>query len=291
MKRWLFILLLFPLTGTSGQEKTDVSLFLKRGEQQLDSVHSKRGNLFHRLGHHGPAIENQWYALRIYFNRKAAIDVYSKAEPGLELKEKKWYPSKKEQLEGWGADYYKAGNTVGLGGIRLWDGEKTVRLHPVSNRSARVMQTSDSSFMEMTSEGVPYLGDKVDVRVRVTVYNNTRIAKVEAVSLTGKPLQFVTGINYFNDLEVTATEKYIATWGFHPEDVAAEKNEVGAAIIIPGNGIRERKKLDDQYILITEPLHHVTFSILSANGREPGVNNSEQFFEMVENLICESWKF
>lgn len=289
MKKLLFILLLFPMTGISGQEKTDVSLYLKGGEQQLESVQSKSGDLFSKLGHHGPAIENRWYGLRIYFDKKAAIDVYSKASPGLELKEKKWYPSKQEQLEGWGADYYKAGNTVGLGGIRLWDGERIVPLHPVSNRSARVLQTSDSSCMEMISEGVPYLDDKVDVRVRVTVYNDTRIARVEAVSMTGKPLQFVTGINYFNNLEVTITDKYIATWGIHPEDVAAEKVEVGGAIFIPESRIREQKKLDDQVILITEPVQHVSFSILSANGREQGVQNAAQFLEMVEQLASESW--
>ena len=87
------------------QAQTDVSLFFKKGDQkQLLSVESKSGNLFSKLGHHGPAIENPWYGLRLYFDKKTAIDVYSKAEKRLELKEKQWYPSKKEQQEGWGAD-------------------------------------------------------------------------------------------------------------------------------------------------------------------------------------------
>lgn len=39
-----------------------------------------------------------------------------------------------------GADYYKVGPTVGLGGIRLWDGENVLPLDPVSKRTARVVK-------------------------------------------------------------------------------------------------------------------------------------------------------
>jgi len=285
MKNWLLMLFIITAISMSGQEMTGVSLFLKKDGQQIDSVYSQQGDLFRKLGHHGPAVENQWCGYRIYFDKKAAIDVYSKARPGLELKEKKWYPSKNEQMEGWGADYYKAGNTVGLGGIRLWDGEKIVPLHPVSGRWARVEHTSDSSWMEMVSEGVPYMGKKVDVRVRVTVYNDSRTARVEADAQGGDPVQFVTGINYFDDLHLVIADKYVVTWGMHPEDVAAEKIEVGAALILPETGIRERKKLEDQYLLVTEPTHSLSFRILSANAREPWVNSLETFLETVELQI------
>lgn len=55
-----------------------------------------------------------------------------------ELKNAKWYSSEKEQKKGLGADYYKVGSTVGLGGIRRWDGKKVVLLAPDSNRIATV---------------------------------------------------------------------------------------------------------------------------------------------------------
>jgi hypothetical protein len=62
----------------SGQNKTDVSLFLNQDSSvYLSEINSESGNMFNFLGHHGPAIENEWIGLRIYFDRKAAIDVYS----------------------------------------------------------------------------------------------------------------------------------------------------------------------------------------------------------------------
>ncbi|MDD3780595.1 MAG: DUF4861 family protein, partial [Proteiniphilum sp.] len=154
MKRKLFLFLFLLQAGfLAAQNMTDVSLFLRSDSATyLNRVSSESGDLYNALGHHGPAIENEWLALRLYFDKKAAIDVYSKAKPGLELASYKWYPTPQQQLEGKGADYYKVGPTVGLGGIRLWDGEKVVPLDPVSNRTARVVKEGSVSYLEMLSE-------------------------------------------------------------------------------------------------------------------------------------------
>lgn len=282
----LFISIFF-LLSISGhtQNKTDVSLFLKKNKgNYLTEIESKSGNLFHKLGHHGPAVENHWLGFRLYFNKKTAIDVYSKAKPGLEIRQKKWYPSKKEQLAGWGADYYKVGKTVGLGGIKLWDGEKVVPLHPVSLRSARVVKGEDASYMEMLSEGVSYKGEKVNILVRVTVFADKREAKVEAFSQTREPVQFVTGINYFKNLEVEKMDNCIATWGIHPEDVAAEKVEIGAAILFNQNDFENQLDDGKQFLFISKPTKKLETWITSANAREPEMNSFGKFLEYLKTI-------
>jgi len=171
------------------------------------------------------------------------------------------------------------GKTVGLGGIQLWDGEKAVPLNPVSKRTAKVFQTENSSSMEMLSEGIQYRGKTVDILVRVTVYSDKRKAKVEAFSQTGGAVQFVTGINYHKGVEVTKAENYIATWGIHPEDVAAEKVEVGAAIIFNKDDFE--KQMDDgkQILLISKPTIKLETWITSANARETEMNTFEKFIK------------
>ena len=264
------------------QAQTDVSLFFKKGDQkQIEFVESESGNLYNKLGHHGPAIENPWYGLRLYFSKKAAVDVYSKARKGLELKQKQWYPSKQEQREGWGADYYKVGNTVGLGGVKLWDDGQIIDLHPVTRRTASVVHYGDSSSMKMVSEGIPYKGRQVDICVQVTVFADRRESKIQASCLNGERVQFVTGINFFENLEVRNTERYIATWGIHPEDVAAEKVEVGAAIFIPKGSGFKTQKLKNQYILISDLKQDMEFRISSANKRESGINSMEDFIGLL----------
>ena len=277
----ILILLIFSdLTQVIGQ--TDVSLFLKsKKEVNLHEVASESGNLFHRLGHHGPAVENEWFALRLYFNKLTSVDVYSKANPGLELQQARWYPTKKQQKTGWGADYYKVGKSVGLGGIRLWNGEKVVPLNPVAGRMARVSREGANSCMEMLSSGIPYKGTRVDILVRITVFADSRMAKIEAFSQLDTPVQFVTGINYHKGVEVRQSKSWIATWGIHPEDVAAEKIPVGAALII--NPDDYCAKMDDgsQVLLVSKPARNLVTWITSCNGREPEMNSFKKLIEFI----------
>ncbi|SHG90724.1 protein of unknown function [Flavobacterium fluvii] len=260
-----------------GQNNTDTSLYMKSEKITfLTDIGSESGDLYQTIGHHGPAVENEWMALRIYFSDKAAIDVYNKAKPGLELKQAHWYPTPEQQKQGWGADYYKVAATVGLGGVRLWDGEKVVPLNPVTNRLARVGKTDTTSWMEMISKGVPYKGKKVDIMVRVTVFSGKREAKVEAFSLNGEKVQFVTGVNYFKDFKTKKGNNYIAVWGKHPEDVAAEVVEIGAAIKY--NPKDYVKNTDDgtQYLLISKPTKHLSTEIISASAREKEINTIDK---------------
>ncbi len=283
MKKLLFVLLISgSFFCSQHQNKTDVSLFMRADSTSyLTEVHSESGDLFRTVGHHGPAIENEWMALRIYFDRKAAIDVYNKSKPGLELKRGRWYPTVEQQKNGWGADYYKAGQTVGLGGVRLWDGKQVVFLDPVTNRTARVVKEETSSYMEMLSEGVPYKDRTVDILVRVTVYSGKREAKVEASVLTDSPVQFVTGINYHNGQEVQNTDGLIATWGLHPEDVAAESINLGAAIIYEPSDFVDKQDAGTQILLISKPGKQLTTWISSANEREPDLNTMEKFIRSI----------
>jgi len=279
----LLILILLTLAGF-GQDRTDVSLYLKKKGEQLDSISSTSGNLFHKLGHHGPAVENPWLGFRFYFDKRTSIDIYSKAAPGLELKKHLWYPARKEQSKGAGADYYKVGKTVGLGGVRLWDGEKLIPLHPVSRRTARVFHRSDSSYMELYSEGVDYLDQKVNILIRLTVFPDRREARVDAFSLSGQKVQFATGINYFKDFKIIRKEGYIATWGLHPEDVAATPSRISAAIIFSSNTFE--KQVDDgkQFLLISKTGTNISTWITSSNAREKENSSFEDFISYLENI-------
>ncbi len=283
MKKLLFLLFAIALINQSNaQNKTDVSLFMRADSIQQNEISEKSGDLYNTIGHHGPAVENEWMALRIYFSEKAAIDVYSKAKPQLELRAKEWYPTADEQKDGWGADYYKVGETVGLGGVWLWDGEKPVKLNPVSNRTARVVKEPTCSYMEMLSEDVPYMGRKVDILVRVTVYSGERNAKVEAFALTDEPVQFVTGINYHKGGEIYKKEGLIAAWGIHPEDVAAEIVEIGAAILYNPDDFVKTADDGTQFLLISKPGKQLKTWISSACPREPEINTMKKFVSFLE---------
>lgn len=282
----LLVIILVALFGNGllAQNKTDISLFWKDSATQVSSIESSTGDLYNKLGHHGPAIENEWMGLRLYFDHKVAIDVYNKTKPQLELAEAKWYPTPEQQQEGWGADQYKVGQTVGLGGVRLWDGEKIVFLNPVTKRTARVRKEANLSYMEMLSEGIPYKGDTIDVLVRVTVYSGIREAKVEAFAFSSKPVQFTTGVNYHDGTKTKEGDGYICTWGVHPEDVAAFQLNIGAAIIYNPDDFVKMEKTPTEYILISKPGKYLETWITSACEREQEFNTMDDFVKYLEKL-------
>ncbi len=263
---------------------TDVSLQWKDSANQSSSISSETGNLYKKVKHHGPAVENEWMGLRLYFDHKVSIDVYNKTRKGLELAEGGWYPTVEQQKEGWGADQYKVGKTVGLGGIHLWDGEKEVLPDPVRMRTARVKKEGNISYMEMLSEGIPYKGDSVDILVRVTVFSGIRAATVEAFALCDMPVQFFTGVNYHPATEVKEGEDYIATWGVHPEDVAAFQLNIGAAIKYNPADFEKKVKEPKQMVLISKPTKYLETWIVSASEKESEINTFDKLVDFIKNF-------
>ncbi|MGQ1947165.1 DUF4861 family protein [Geofilum sp. OHC36d9] len=283
MKTIALVVMTVMAMNVYGQNKTDISLMRKGSGTQSSEVASETGDLYSQMEHHGPAVENEWIGLRLYFDHKGSIDVYNKEKPGLELAAAGWYPTVEQQNEGWGADYYKVGSTVGLGGIRLWDGQKVLSLTPVTMRTARVRKEANQSYMEMLSEGIPYCGDTIDVLVRVTVFSGMREAKVEAFAFSSHPVQFYTGVNYHKGMQTKQGDDYICTWGIHPEDVAASQLNIGAGIIFNPADFASIAKGPKQYEMVSKPTKYLETWITSSCEREAELNSMEALVKYLED--------
>jgi len=135
----------------------------------------------------------------------------------------------------------------------------------------------------MFSKDVPYKNRKVDILVRVTVYSGIRKAKVEALALSDEEVQFVTGINYFEGQQTAWEENYLLAWGEHPEDVAAEKVELGAAIMFNPTDFMDLIDDGKQKLLISKPTKNLECWISSANAREVDLNSYKKFKNHIEN--------
>ena len=190
MKRLFAFLLIVPavcILSLCAQAQTASSLFWRSDSLQVKEIAAEVGNQYNKVGHHGPAVENSHYALRLYFNDSGAIDVYSKSGRGMELMEYLWYPTagQRDTLS-LGVDGYIVGKTVGLGGIALWDGENEVKLVATKGRTARVGETKKGAYAEMIAYGVQYCDDLVDISIRIDVVDKDRLAVVTARELSGK---------------------------------------------------------------------------------------------------------
>lgn len=265
--------------------RTDVSLFMREApDELLTECSSESGDLYLQLGHHGPAVENPYYALRLYFDRKGGIDIYSKSQPRLELETTRWYPSKAQQAAGFGGDFYHVGDTVGLGGVRLWDGEQVLRLDPVSGRHGRVVREGSVSTMEIRSGSIPYRGGLVDIMVRVSVFSDRRAAKVEVISQSEQQVQFVTGLNHRKGEQFIAGDDYLLSWAAASGGVADGAVEVGAALLYDADDFVQ--SIDDtaQALLVSKPCQHLEYWICSANSNESELNTMAAFERFVGDI-------
>ena len=271
--------------GLSAQE-TSCSLFWNSDrEHQVSEVVSVLDALYRSVGHHGPAVENQYMALRIYFNASASIDVYNKSgRLQNELGRYRWYPSERQQQEeGAGCDEYMVGKTPGLGGLRLWDGEKEVRLEATRGRYARVGETDRGHYTEMIAYGVPYKGELVDVSLRIDVRRGDRRATVTARELGGRKLQFLTGVNYHPGAQLVSDVRgrrgRIGAWGVHPADVSKHPTPIGGGLQYNPACFGPAETLPAYIRIISKPASKVRYRVVAASTKEDLLNTAEKFFD------------
>ena len=270
--------LFFFIVPVLAQAQTASSLFLRSDSLQVKEIVSEKADMYKKVGHHGPAVENSHMALRIYFNNSGAIDLYSKNGRGMELLKYKWYPTEKDQEEnGAGCDEYMVGKTVGFGGIALWDGESEVKLVATGGRTARVGDTSKGSYAEMIAYGVPYKGDTVDISIRIDMFAKKREATVTATELSGKKVQFLTGVNYHEGERVSMGEGWVSVWGVHPANVSVDPKPVGAAILYNAKKFESVTKTENMVRLVSFPASSVSTKLIGASTKEAELNSAKRF--------------
>ena len=196
----------------------------------------------------------------------------------MELLKYKWYPSEIDQTEnGAGCDEYMVGKTVGFGGIALWDGESEVKLVATRGRTARVGDTSKGSYAELIAYGVPYKGDTVDISIRIDVLAKKREAKVTARELSGKKVQFLTGVNFHEGEKVSMGSGWASVWGIHPANVSTDPKPVGAAILFNAKKFESVEKTENMVRLVSYPASSVSTELVAASTKEAELNSVKRF--------------
>ena len=279
MRKILFTLSVLLMSVAAGAQ-TATSLFWKTDSLQVNEIVSDVPDLSQEVGHQGPAVENTHMLLSLCFDDSGAIDLYSKSGRGMELRRYLWNPTADEQEnEGAGVDAYVVGETLGCGGFALWDGDKIVRLVATKGRTARVGETKKGSYIEMIAYGVADKGGSVDISIRVDVVDKARTASVTAMELSGKKVQFVTGVNFHEGQKTFFGNDHVAAWGVHPS--SGVQMPVGAAVLFSAKEFPVVEKKEEMFIAISQPMAKVKTNILAASTKEAELNSAKRFEEYV----------
>ena len=138
--------------------------------------------LYNDLYHHGVAFESELTAYRIYFDERQNIDLYGKKSYKLELHDTGFYTNAEQQAQGYGNDVLWAGQSVGCGSLKLWDGTGAMNWKKVGTRGQRLISAGPvRTVVELTDRGVEIAGAPMpyDVRTVYTLYAGHREVRVD----------------------------------------------------------------------------------------------------------------
>lgn len=260
----------------SAQGQTAYSLFRLSDSLQVNEVMFDNAECADLLGHGGPAVENTHMALRLCLDGSGAIDVFSKSGRGMELRQYLWNTTQGQQdtlLVG--TDGYSVLETLGLGGVALWDGDAKVALSTCRELKALAGETKKGVFAEVIYYGVPYMNDRVDISVRIDMTAKTREAVITATELAGKKVMFLTGVNRHKGQKVTIAEGVISVWGPHPDQ--EKPFPIGAGMRYSVKDLPTIEEGDDMISIISKPLSRMTTRVVSGSVKEAELNSAKRF--------------
>lgn len=260
----------------SAQGQTAYSLFRLSDSLQVNEVMFDNAECADLLGHGGPAVENTHMALRLCLDGSGAIDVFSKSGRGMELRQYLWNTTQGQQdtlLVG--TDGYSVLETLGLGGVALWDGDAKVALSTCRELKALAGETKKGVFAEVIYYGVPYMNDRVDISVRIDMTAKTREAVITATELAGKKVMFLTGVNRHKGQKVTIAEGVISVWGPHPDQ--EKPFPIGAGMRYSVKDLPTIEEGDDMISIISKSLSRMTTRVVSGSVKEAELNSAKRF--------------
>lgn len=224
----------------------------------INSLSAPEGvDVFHLLHHHGADFESELVAYRVYFDERQTYDLYGKYNKQLELQTSQFYPDDEQLSAGYGDDVLWAGQTVGLGALRGWDGQKPTMVSPVKSRGQRMVASGPvRTIVELTDEGWQLGGQTFNIRQNVIIYAGHRDCEVQVYQdAPVKEVQFATGVINLNGKMYSDHKGLVGDWGGNwpngAKDSIAGKPKivVGLAVNVPEKYvISEPANQKDQFL-------------------------------------------
>lgn len=214
-------------------------------------------DVFHLLHHHGADFESELVAYRVYFDERQTYDLYGKYNKQLELQTSQFYPDDEQLAAGYGDDVLWAGQTVGLGALRGWDGQKPTMVSPVKSRGQRMVASGPvRTIVELTDEGWQLGRQTFNIRQNVIIYAGHRDCEVQVYQdAPVKEVQFATGVINLNGKMYSDHKGLVGDWGGNwpngAKDSIAGKPKivVGLAVNVPEKYvISEPANQKDQFL-------------------------------------------
>lgn len=229
-------------------------------------------DIYSMIRPHGPVLESELVAYRLYFNEKQTPDIYGKFNKGLEIKESQFYPTDAQLAKGFGDDVLRVFDSCGPGALKGWDGKKATHITPVDTRTERIISYGPVRvIVEIEVAGWKYKGSEVDMMSRYTLFAGHRDLRIE--TFFDEPLKeevFCSGVqDIIGSVSFSDHKGLVGSWGKDwpvNDTVKYAKETVGLGTCIPQRYVKSEEKDKANYLYtIAAPgsnyfQYHTTFT-------------------------------
>ena len=267
---------------------------------------------FQRYQTDGPSWENDKVGFRHYLDGRNAKDVFGKLIPEMSpetvgINAKGAVEDNYHVMEKWGRDILAVGNSIGIGGVAMVEGDKIYRLGVTVDDSINNIEKTTfnivtegpvRSMMHFAyNEWQPVAGKKFNVEEITSIWPGT-YAYHNSVKLTGAhgQEQLAIGMVEINSIkqltEIRVGDKWVALVNYDKHTYNKEW-WLGLALIIPANqydGFVEaprKGKLSNTVLAKLKAGTNATeyYAVAAWELSDPGFKDENYFKQYVENLV------
>ena len=259
---------------------------------KVPEIHTDHDALFR---YEGPGWESEMVGYRFYLDWRNANDIFGKKVNQLLLanigvhdtvaKDDSYH-----EMQNWGMDIFKVGNSLGIGSIGMWYDNK---VNMVSNTDSVICEIPENGPIVSTVK-TTYYGwlagkNKFNLISTLSITAGSRLTKCR-LEISDNPENIVTGLAKYEGTDFIKNNgkgewAYISLYG--NQTLVGPDDKLGIAVFYRRSELQKLTEDDLNYVLKLKPMNgKVEFYFCAAWDQEPeGIKNRNDFIQYLDDKL------
>jgi len=258
---------------------------------KVPAIHTDHDALFK---YEGPGWESEKVGYRFYLDWRNATDIFGKKKDtlilaGVGVHDTSAKDDSYHQMQDWGMDIFKVGNSLGIGATGMMIDGKVI-----------MISETDSIYCEINENGpvrsavkTSYFGwkageKKYNIESELSITAGSRLTKSK-IKISGNPPNIVTGLakypgTFYFKSEMKGDWSYIALYG--NQTLVSDNDKLGIAVFFRTEELKELTEDELSHIVVLEPDNNKTEYYFCAawEQEQHGIRNLEEFKNYLKEI-------
>jgi hypothetical protein len=266
--------------------------FIKVNHLKVPAIHTDHDALFK---YEGPGWESEKVGYRFYLDWRNATDIFGKKKNQLILDQVGTHDTVAKDdsyhnMQEWGMDIFKVGNSLGIGSIGMWADDKVNMVSKTDSIICNIPYTGPIEARIQTDYyGWQVNDEKYDLRADLSIVAGSRLTKCE-LKISDNPENLVTGLVKHENTELLKSGNkkgwnYLALYG--NQTLVNDQDKLGIVIFYPQTDLIEITEDPLSYIVKLKPSDGKVIYYFAAawDQEEDGIRNTEEFKNYLDKTI------